>query len=179
MRHLSEHSRRKPAARGVAATLADGQPWLLAEPTFRPKTGPLTTPDIDAPLDRFYERIVLGEDLPLDDLLAVARALLLTNYELSDAEANDLLDIDAGSEAEALARAISEALFGPEQRCRNYTDWVRASFLCNGLTTVEVPASAVNDVLTVLLASGRTVPPTRFIDACRAAEDRESREHLI
>ena len=74
---------------------------------------------------------------------------------------------------------ISEALFGPEHRVRNYTDWVRASFLCNGLTTTEVPASAVNDVLTLLLASGRTIPPAQFVDACRAAQDRELRERLI
>ena len=56
----------------MTATLADGQLWLLAEPTFRPKVGALTTPDIDSALDRFYERIILAEDLPLDDLLAVA-----------------------------------------------------------------------------------------------------------
>ena len=179
MRHLTEHDRRKSGAQGVSAILADGQLWLLAEPTFRPKAGPLTTPDIDSALDRFYERIVLGDDLPLDDLLGVARTLLLANYDLTNLEANSLLDVDAGDEAKALAGAISEALFGPEHRVRGYTDWVRASFLSNDLTTTEVPASAVNDVLTLLLASGRTVPPAQFIDACRAAQDRESRERLI
>ncbi len=179
MHNLTEPSRRKPAARGITATLADGQLWLLAEPTFRPKAGPLTTPDIDSALDRFYERIILAEDLPLDDLLAVVRTLLLANYDLTETEVSFLLDIDAGDEAEALARAVSEALFGPEQRIRNYSDWVRASLLCNGLTTAEVPSSALNDLLTLLLASGRTVPPTQFIDACRAAQDRELRERLI
>ena len=163
----------------MPAILADGRPWLLADPTFRPKVGSLTTPDIDELLDRFHERIVLGEDLPLDDLLAVARALLLANYDLSDAEVSQLLDIDAGAEAEALARVVSTALFGAEQRVRSYTDWVRASFLSNGLTTAEVPASALNDVLTLWLATGRTVPPAQFIDACRAARDRESRERLV
>ena len=179
MRPLTEHDRRRPGARGVLITLADGHPWLLAEPTFRPKSGPLTTPDVDSPLDRFYERIILGDDLPLDDLLGVARSLLLANYELSAPEVDGLLEVDAGAEAEALARGVSEALFGPEQRVRSYTDWVRASFLGNGLATVEIPASAVNDVLTLLLATGRTVPPTQFIDACRTAQDREARERLI
>ena len=179
MRPLTESERRKPEARGVPATLADGRPWLLVEPTFRPKAGPLTTPDLDSALDRFYERIILGDDLPLDDLLGVARTLLLANYDLSDLEVNSLLDVDAGDEAEALAKVVSEALFGPEHRVRNYTDWVRASFLGNGLTTTEVPASAVNDVLTLWLATGRTVPPAQFIDACRAALDREHRERLI
>ena len=179
MQTLSERDRRRPGAAGVPAVLADGHPWLLAEPTFRPKPGPLTTPDVDAALDRFYERVVLGDDLPLDDLLGVARTLVLANYDLDDDEVGTLLEVDAGAEAEALARAVSEALFGPDQRIRNYTDWVRASLLGNGLTTVEVPASAVNDVLTVLLATGRTVPPARFVDACRAAQDREAREHLL
>ena len=179
MRALTEHDRRKPGARGVAATLADGHPWLLAEPIFRLTSGPLTTPDVDSALDRFHERIILGDDLPLDELLGVARTLLLANYDLSDLEANILLDVDPGNEAETLARAISTALFGPEHRVRSYTDWVRASFLGNGLSAIEVPASAVNDVLTVLLATGRTVPPAQFIDACRAAQDREARERLI
>ena len=179
MHDLTEQTRRKPGARGVPATLADGRPWLLAEPTFRPKAGPLTTPDVDSALDRFYERIILGEDLPLADLLGVARVLLLANYDLAEAEANRLPDTDAGDEAEALPRVISEALFGPEHRIRNYTDWVRASLLGNGLAGAEVPASAINDVLTLLLASGRTVPPAQFIDACRAAQDREYRERLI
>ena len=183
MRQLIERDRRRPGAGGVATTLADGRPWLLAEPTFRAGPaggrGPLTTPDVDAALDRFYERIVLGDDLPLADLQAVARVLLLANYDLTDGEVGDLLDVAPGPEAEALAAAVSEALFGPEHRVRNYSDWVRASFLGNGLGSAEVPASAVNDVLTLLLATGRTVPPAQFIDACRAAQDRESRELLI
>ena len=179
MHDLTESSRRKPGARGVPVSLADGQLWLLAEPKFRPGAEALTTPDVDLALDRFYERIILAEDLPLDDLLTVARTLLLANYDLSDAEISDLLDVDAADEAESLALAVSEALFGPEQRTRNYSDWVRASLLGNGLTTAEIPASALNDVLTLLLASGRTVPPTQFIDACRAAQDRELRERLV
>ena len=105
--------------------------------------------------------------------------MLRANYDLADDEISLLLETDAGPEAEALAQAIAQALFGPEPRVRNYTDWVRASFLANGLTIAGIPASAVNDVLTVLVATGRTVPPARFIDACQAARDREARECLI
>ena len=73
MRDLIEHERRKPGARGGLVRLADGQPWLLAEPAFRPGPDGLTTPDVDAALDRFYEQIVLGDDVSLADVQAVAR----------------------------------------------------------------------------------------------------------
>ena len=43
-----ERERRRPGARGTLATLADGHPWLLAEPTFRPTAKGLTTPDVDS-----------------------------------------------------------------------------------------------------------------------------------
>jgi len=175
----SEHDRRKPGARGSLVRLADGGRWLLAEPAFRPTPGGLTTPDVDAAIDRFYERIILGEEIDLADVLAVARALLRANYDLSDAEAADLVEVDAGPEAEALARAVLESLFGPDQRVRGYVDWVQASLLANGLSASEIPASAINDVLAILMATNRTVPPAQFVDACRAALDRDARESLV
>ncbi len=174
-----EHQRRKPGARGGLVWLADGRPWLLAEPAFRPGPGRLTTPDVDAVIDRFHEQIVLGEDVSLADVQAAARSLLLANYELSDDELADLLEVAPGAEAEELARAVLETLFGPDSRIRGYIDWVRASLLANGLAPAEIPASAINDVLTILMATNRTVPPAQFVDACRAALGRESLERLI
>ena len=47
------------------------------------------------------------------------------------------------------------------------------------LSSAEIPASAINDVLAILMATNRTVPPAHFIDACRAALDREARELLV
>jgi hypothetical protein len=174
-----EHERRKPGALGSLARLADGQPWLLAEPAFRPRPGGLTRPDVDAALDRFYEQIVLGDDVSLADVQAVARTLLLANYDLSEVEVADLLEVEAGTEAEELARAVLESLFGPDNRVRGYGDWVRASLLANGLAPSEIPASAISDVLTILMATNRTVPPSQFVDACRAALDRDSLERLV
>jgi hypothetical protein len=174
-----EPQRRKPGARGGLVRLADGQPWLLAEPAFRPRRGSLTTPDLDEAIDRLHEQIVLGEDLCLADVQAAARTLLLANYDLSDVEVADLLEVEPGVEAEELARAVLEILFGPEGRARGYVDWVRASLLANGLAATEIPASALHDVLTLLMATHRTVPPARFVDACRAALDRDSLERLV
>jgi hypothetical protein len=174
-----EHQRRKPGARGGLVRLADGRHWLLAEPAFRPGPDGLTHPDVDEALDRFYEQIVLGDDVSLADVQGVARKLLLANYALSDLEVADLLEVEPGAEAEALARAVLEMLFGPDHRVRGYGDWVRASLLANGLAPSEIPGSAINDVLTILMATNRTVPPAQFVDACRAALDRDSLERLV
>ena len=179
MRDLSEHERRRPGARGRPVRLADGLPWLLAEPTFRPTSSGLTTPDVDVEMDRFYEQIVLGDDIPLADIMAVGRILLLANYHLTDDEVAELLEVGVGAEAEALAGAVLESLFGPDQRVRGYVDWVRTSLLANGLAISQIPASAINDVLTILMATNRTVSPSQFVDACRAARDRDSLERLV
>ena len=179
MRDPIEHERRKPGARGRLIQLADGQPWLLAEPVFRPTSTGVSTPDVDSAIDRFHEQIVLDDDVSLADILAVARALLLTNYNLTADEVAELLEVEPGPEAELLARAVLESLFGSDHRVRGYVDWVRASLLANGLALSEIPASAINDVLTILMATNRTIPPSQFVDACRAARDRDSLERLV
>jgi hypothetical protein len=179
MREISEHERRKPGARGRLVRLADGRDWLLAEPTFRPDSVGLTSPNVDAEIDLFYEQIILGQDIPLVDVMAAARTLLLANYDLAETEVAGLLEVEAGAEAEALAGVVLESLFGPDQKVRGYVDWVRASLLANGLAPAAIPASAINDVLSILMATNRTVPPSRFVDACRAARDRDSLEQLV
>jgi len=179
MREFCESERRKASARGRLVRLADGQEWLLAEPNFQPGRFGLTSPDVDPELDLFYEQIVLGQDIPLVDIIAAARILLLANYELTESEIAELLEVEEGAEAEALAGIVLEALFGPDQKVRGYVDWVRASLLANGLGISSIPASALNDVLSILMATNRTVSPSRFVDACRAARDRDSLEQLI
>jgi hypothetical protein len=179
MRELLEHQRRKPGARGRLVKLADGQLWLLAEPSFHPGPDGLTIPDVDREIDRFHEQIVLGDDLALVDLLGVARTLLLANYELVDDEVAELLEVEPGEEAETLAKVVLESLFGPDQRICGYIDWVRASLLSNGLAATSIPASALPDVLNILIATNRTIAPSRFIDACRAARERDSLERLV
>jgi hypothetical protein len=179
MRDLIEHQRRRPGARGRLVRLADGLLWLLAEPAFQPSLTGLTTPDVDEEIDRFHEQIILGDDLSLIDVLAVARRLLLANYELGNEEVAELLEVEPGEEAETLARAVLESLFGPDQRVSSYVDWVRASLLANGLAPTAIPASSLHDVLTILMATNRTVSPSQFIDACRAARDRDSLERLV
>jgi hypothetical protein len=179
MSELSEHGRRKPGARGRLVRLSDGRDWLLAEPTFRPSPAGLTSPNVDAELDLFHEQIILTDNIPLVDIMAAARTLLLANYDLDEAEIAELLEVDAGEEAETLAGIVLESLFGPDQKVRGYVAWVRASLLANGLAPTSIPASAINDVLSILMATNRTVPPSQFVDVCRAVRDRDSLERLV
>ena len=53
------------------------------------------------------------------------------------------------------------------------------SLLANGLAPAEIPSSALQDVLSILMATNRTVSPSQFVDACRAARDRDSLERFV
>ena len=174
-----ERERRKTGARGRPIRLADGRDWLLPDVEYQAGAASLIRPDLDEAIDRLHEQATIGEEVAVADLLGVARSLLLANYDLADDEVCDLLCVEPGAEIEALAREVFASLFGPAERVRGYTDWVRASLLANGLGESSIPPAAIRDVLAVLVATGRAVPEARFVDACRAALDRESLERLI
>ena len=159
--------------------LADGRRWLLASPTFRPRTAGLTIPLVDGPLNRIFEGAVLGEALDLADLWQVAKQLLAVNYDLTSDELGTLLSAAPGAESRALASGIIQALFGAIDEERSYTHWVRASLLANGLGCVEIPAEDLGNVLAVLVATNRTSPLSRFADACRLVDERARLESLI
>ncbi len=174
-----EADRRLPGASGIGIRLANGEDWLLARPVVRATRGPLTEPDVDDAIERLHEHMTLGEDLPLVAIWDAARRLLAPNYRLSSDEMAGLLEVSPGEEAEGLARAVLDALFGPEDRARGYNDWVRTSLLANGLGGHRFRADELADVLAVLVATGRTVRPEKFVDVCRAAEERSALEHLV
>lgn len=174
-----ERERRKPGAEGTPAGLADGQLWLLANPTYRPRPGGLTRPPVDPALDRIFECAVLGERLSLCDLWAAARALLLANYALSEDEAARLLSVSEGPESRALAGHVLDALFASDGAGKTYTAWARASLLANGLGRQEVPAGDLVNVLAILVATNRTIPLSKFADACRLLDERARLETLI
>jgi hypothetical protein len=163
----------------MPVTLADGQTWLFAYPVYRPREGGLTLPMIDAPLDRVFESTVLGEGLSLCDLWQVARELLRVNYELSDDEMNQLLSVSPGPECRALASDVLDAVVGADAGGKTYTAWVRASLLANGLGREDIPARDLSNVLAVLVATNRTIPLSKFADACRLLDERARLEALI
>ena len=59
------------------------------------------------------------------------------------------------------------------------TRWVRASLLANGLVGVRIHARDLSNVLAVLVATKRSIPLSRFADACRVADERARLEVLI
>ena len=174
-----ELHRRKSGVDGTIVTLADGQPWLLARPTYQACRGGLTQPHVDGPLDRMFESTVLSEGLSLCDVWEVARELLKRNYDLSDDEACDLLSVAPGAECKALASAILDALFGTQESEKTYTAWIRASLLANGLGRVDIRAGDLSNVLAILVATNRTIPLSQFADACRLMDERARLEALI
>lgn len=174
-----ESERRRLGADGMPIRLADGQVWLLATPSYRAGRGGLTRPDVDEVLDRIFESLSLDGGVSLEDAWSAARVLLLRNYRLDDDELAQLLSVSPGAESRDLADAVVSALLGSEDGERTYSRWVRASLLANGLAGSEIPAGDLPNVLSILVATGRTVPLDQFVDACRAARDDAALESLI
>ena len=176
---LVEDQRRKPGALGTPVTLADGQQWMMANPTYCPRPEGLTQPPVDRPLDAIFECSVLNTNLPFSGFCDVARRLLAANYELTEDELSQLLSVPPGAESRALAEDVLNALFGADRGEKTYTNWVRASLLANGLSDSGIPAQDLVHVLTILVATNRTIPLSAFADACRLADTRARLETLI
>ena len=174
-----ESERRRSGATGAPVILADGQTWLLARPNYRPTSDGLTQPPLDRPLDRVFERAVTGQGILLADLWELARTLLRTNYELSDVELSRLLSVAPGPESTTLAADVLDAVGGGDRGEKTYTAWVRATLLANGLGTNDIPAQDLANVLTILVATNRTIPLLRFADACRLQDEQARLETLI
>ena len=179
MADLAEPSRRKAGADGIPVRLADGASWLLAVPHYRADGGPLTAPDVDGEIDRLFERSALCGEVALVDVWSAARTLLRTNYDLSDDEFAALASLAPGTESLAFSTTVLEALFGPAEAARSYSDWARASLLANGIVPATIRPGDLANVLAILVATKRTIPASQFIDASRAAEEQESLESLI
>lgn len=176
---LAERTRRRAGATGLPVRLADGNNWLLAIPHYRASGQSFTEPDVDDVLDRLFEKSALSGEVALADVAHAARTLLLTNYDLNDAEFAELASLAPGEESRALAATVLEALFGPPQAVRSYSDWARASLLANGIVPATILPTDLANVLSILVATKRTISAAEFIDACRAAEEQAALESLI
>ena len=176
---LLEFERRRPNVNGHSVKLADGGSWLLASPVFLPRAEGLTRPMVDQPLDNLFERSIRGENLEITDLFSIAKSLLLANYELSNEEVETLLEVAPGLESRTFFEGLLSALFGVSRCGKSYTHWIRASLLANGIGIQEIPAGDLLDVIAILVATNRTVPLSKFADACHELDEQSRLEMLI
>jgi hypothetical protein len=175
---FNEPSRRKPGASGLPLRLADGSLWLLAVPRYRSNGATLTVPDVDREIAQLFDSSILHGEVSLRDVWSAARTLLLANYNLTDLEFCELFNFDREEERRAVAIVV-EAIFGPEDSPRTYTDWVRASLLANGIVPATVQPADLANVLSILVATKRTIPASQFIDASRSVEEQSALEGLV
>jgi hypothetical protein len=174
-----EHKRRKPGANGTPVALADGQFWMLANPTYQAGFEGLTQPLVDSALDQIFECSILNQEMPVSVFFQVARQLLKLNYDLSEDEVSQLLSVSSGVESRAFADQVLTAVFGTDRSEKTYTNWVRASLIANGLEHAKIPAHDLVNVLAILVATHRTIPLSAFADACRLADTKARLETLI
>jgi hypothetical protein len=174
-----EAERRRSGATGQPIVLADGQTWLIAHPVFVAEGASLTCPSIDDSLDRIFESAVLNEGISLSDLWKAAIELLRVNYDLNDDELSSLLSVSPGVEAEQLASGVLDAISGVGPAERTYSAWARASLIANGLGSTRIRMRDLSNVLAILVATNRTIPLSRFADACRLQTERMRLETLI
>lgn len=179
MRELLEVIRRKPGADGTTVTLADGNVWLFANPRYQASAEGLTEPLIDSALDQIFESSILNQKIPVALFFEVARKLLLANYDLSEMETSRLLSHSSGDESQVFAEKVLCAIFGSDRSDKTYTSWVRASLIANGLDHAMIPAQDLINVLSILIATHRTIPLSCFADACRLADTKARLETLI
>jgi hypothetical protein len=166
-------------AGGTPVTLADGQVWALANPTYCPRPDGLTSPLVDRALDRLVDGTILDQKVSLCDVWDAARRLLGANYHLTDDEIAELLGVRPGPESESLAEAVFEALLGARGSEKSFTAWVRATLLANGLNREGIPAADLPNVLEVLVATNRTIPFSKFADACQILSERARLDALL
>jgi hypothetical protein len=179
MKTVSEFERRKAGADGRVIRLADGQHWMIATPLYSAAQGCLTHPLVDQSLDRIVDKIALNETCDIDDIRDVARALLKVNYDVTDDEVYNLFLFSSDHDTTILVRSVLEALFGPEDTLRTYTDWVRASLIANGLHSPSISTRDLPNILSILVATNRTVPLSQFADAHREVNESRTLEALI
>ncbi len=141
---------------GTAVIMGDGREWVLAN--YVPSLAPV--------FDRIYDdNLMRGKYRPEDIRLATSY-LLRENYDLTP-EAIATLVI--GADNDRLVFAVEDALFGPEREHRTWSDWAIGSMFANGIDPATVPPSRLGVVLEILVETGRTVPPGKFISAAEAA----------
>lgn len=143
---------------GVPVALKGGSKWVLAH-------GRLDRV-LDDWRDRLFDSMVMRGQVVNREVWAAGYLLLRTNYQLNPFEALELFE--GADEAQAVADAVMEALFGPERPRRTYSTWARASLYANALDPRAIPPEDLPRVLDILIATRRTLPMDRYLESYEA-----------
>ncbi|MDR3639064.1 MAG: hypothetical protein P4L84_34990 [Isosphaeraceae bacterium] len=136
--------------------------WLLAEGGISAGVGPIR--------DRLYDYMVTRQTVRMGDVFQTAWSLLAANYDLSEDELSTLIfSADQGE----LVDAVLDALFGPENPRRGWTEWATTALLANGLDPTKIPVRSLHGVLAHLVISGRAAAPDAFIGSAIHAAKRQ------
>lgn len=151
-----EDCSRRTSAGGTPVLMGDGRQWPLAD----------YIPSLGGAWDRLFDSNLLDGAYQPEDVRIAAGHLLLANFELAPEAVATLI---VGADLAALVVAVENAMFGPLQKPRTWSDWALGSLYANGIDPAGVPPSRLRAVLEVLVECGRTVPSGRFIDSAIAA----------
>lgn len=154
---------------GVSVRLRDGNTWVLAHGCLSPHLLSLT--------DELFDKLVLTKSIQLGPVLMAAHKLLVVNYDLADAEVCYLLSsVEDKDEQERLdhdlAHAVMDSLTGPFIPRRTWSTWAMSSLYANGIEPMNVPPWLIPEVLHQLVATGRAMDRTEYIDSAAAASQR-------
>ncbi len=174
-----EVERRRPGATGTFILLANGEEWLLSNVSISLTSTDLMTPKIDDVLNRIFESMMLEGRVSLSEIWSVAIVLLRINYNLSDAEIYQLLELKLGAECDKFAEDILQIALVFEPGSKGFTDWIRSSLIANRIDPSQLSVRDVPNVLEILVATNRTIPLASFADSCLVAQERQLLESLV
>jgi len=151
-------SRALEGAAGVPVVLGDGATWLLADGGLRNALDPIR--------DRMDDAARLSGQVDMTDVGEAAWLMLAGNYDLAR---DQLAALILGADHGALAKAVMEALFGPEAPRRTYTAWAASALIASGIDPAAVPGDLRPHVLAQLVGTGRAIPLESYIESAAAA----------
>ena len=135
--------------------MGDGRVWLLAD--YIPSIAPCW--------DSLHDGNYLRGRYALEDVQLAASHLILENFDLTPEAVATLI---VGADADALVRAVEDAMFGPERAHVTWSEWALGSLFANGIDPASVPPDRLRGVLVILVATGRTISPGKYISAAVA-----------
>lgn len=153
-RPLTPEARAWEPGATVGAKLAIGDhTWLLPLA--------MTSADLDPFRNEMIRQCAFKGTYSADLLRDAGQLLLMMGYDL---RANEAYYLIRSAPLDPLRDALEEALLAySDNREVGYHDWVRSSLIANGIAPELVDDADLPHVLNQLLATGRAVPPDKFL----------------